>query len=1442
MGQPDIVRHLESLTLQHGKRIAAKDKEHVITYQELDQLSDNLALRLLAADTLPGDRVVLAIDRSIYALVGIVAVLKAGLAYIPQEWNGQDEFSVDHVPGLQQSLFITRASFSGALKQQRRRVILIDAPTSVATSSQAMPATNNDALLYTIFTSGSTGVSKGVDISRSNVMHYQQALSHLLGINEPLNYAYVSSLSADLGNTGIFLSLFNGGTLHLIDDATRRDANRFQRYLSEQRIDILKITPSHFTSLCERSYATWQLKWIIFGGEPLPVELARSVLRKGQAIHVANHYGPTETTIGVACYPMLTLEDVPASGSVPVGLPIGDTLFELIDEQGEILPTERNVQGELVIGGPGVGQGYYNDTALTEQKFSPLAGNAHAGRFYASGDIFRRTDQGAYYFVGRKDRQVKVRGFRVDLDAIESEILRHCAVSAAAVLTLEISGGSHIQLVAAIVPAQHVPSSSSEVLREAQKNLRRVLPGHMIPARILMFDTLPLSSNGKVDLEALRAAFDQSSNATSTSIDLATIDANPERVALAHQLWMRYTGSMPASVEEDFYAVGGDSILAIQLLSALQNENINLNPSVFYANPTFAGLVASWCSTPVNANVATATTSERHLSPIQRWFFDQYPEGPNHWAQTVLLDCEKPIDRVAMQVSVKQLMQAYPILLTQFTRNSGSWVASDAATNAPENFSDRYLNPKESVSRVIVEAASNLQLSTGHLFHVLLLRQQGQPDRLAIICHHLVVDGVSWRILLDDLMRLYSSVVRGSPRRLATDPHSYWSWSKRLMEWAETLPAATHHGVREISPGLPSNFNTGPNIEGASAVFWLGYDKASTQLILHDLPHHLGVSLQTILLTCFLRGVAGTFGGGRISIPVDIETHGRHLFAQEMEVNRAVGWFTSLSPWLLEVRQHESLQASAVRIGDCLEGLEHKGIEYAARHYLAHPTVAPSPTPELCFNYLGQFTLPEESGLGWSWSNEYPGAARAPSSQRIYQLKFTGRIVNGQLAIDLSYNTHRHARTTIRKLLDAIEHELSSAITAVAPALTKPATRRDFSEESSTGLLTYIPAALRQDGAFAAENRPKNVLLTGATGFIGIYLLRELLAQETLEVHCLVRSKDDQPAETRLWEQFRWYFPDDAIENVRKRVFVHDGDITAHHLNLNEQWYTLLSSRIDTVFHSAADVRLFAPLDELRLTNVEGTRNLIEFCQCGRSKRLHFVSTLSVAGVNPRPGESVFSEDDLTCGQSFLTPYERSKYEAEQVVRQFIFSGGKACIHRTGSVSADAVGTFQMNIDSNRVMQTICTYILAGVVPEREEDLLLCPVDSLVRSMVSLATSALPATSTFHLTPPRRFMHDELVPILRNIGFNVRLDSEATYLEALKRLENSHPREVTLGRLWAARISRGIHVDASRTHQYLQLLGTAIPPVDEYWFARFLNRCIERGYLPNEEMMLQHRS
>lgn len=439
---------LEDIFLLYKDRIAVVDADCAMSYGELDELSAALAETLLPYRH-SGNKVILVLDRSIEALVAISAAIRAGICYVPLEWDGHDTHAFERLQGCGDIPAVAVSRHAQALSDLGIAHIAMDnlsRDRGRSVSRDSFPDIDANHLIYTIYTSGSTGISKGVDITRASIWHYTTSLISLLSINESLSYAYMSSLSADLGNTSLFLSLLTGGTLHFISDTLRRDACEFQRYMREQRIDVVKITPSHFTSLTMHHYTDFTLKWLIFGGESLQSERVRTVFQKGWARAVANHYGPTETTVGVALFPMRNLNDVPDDLVVPVGFPIGQSRFELVDEEGQRLAGEA--VGELMIGGPGVAAGYTNDPQLTTTKFYRLPHRMADGPFYASGDLFRRSKTGAYIFIGRKDRQVKIRGYRVDPDAIEALIAYEDDVESAAIFACDSDRPGHSQLVA----------------------------------------------------------------------------------------------------------------------------------------------------------------------------------------------------------------------------------------------------------------------------------------------------------------------------------------------------------------------------------------------------------------------------------------------------------------------------------------------------------------------------------------------------------------------------------------------------------------------------------------------------------------------------------------------------------------------------------------------------------------------------------------------------------------------------------------------------------------------------------------------------------------------------------------------------------------------------------------------------------------------------------
>ncbi|MDJ6959079.1 non-ribosomal peptide synthetase [Salmonella enterica] len=1416
---------LEDIFLLYKDRIAVVDADCAMSYGELDELSAALAETLLPYRH-SGNKVILVLDRSIEALVAISAAIRAGICYVPLEWDGHDTHAFERLQGCGDIPAVAVSRHAQALSDLGIAHIAMDnlsRDRGRNVSRDSFPDIDANHLIYTIYTSGSTGISKGVDITRASIWHYTTSLISLLSINESLSYAYMSSLSADLGNTSLFLSLLTGGTLHFISDTLRRDACEFQRYMREQRIDVVKITPSHFTSLTMHHYTDFTLKWLIFGGESLQSERVRTVFQKGWARAVANHYGPTETTVGVALFPMRNLNDVPDDLVVPVGFPIGQSRFELVDEEGQRLAGEA--VGELMIGGPGVATGYTNDPQLTTTKFYRLPHRMADGPFYASGDLFRRSKTGAYIFIGRKDRQVKIRGYRVDPDAIEALIAYEDDVESAAIFACDSDRPGHSQLVACIVPKQ--PAEDSVL--SMQSLLSRILPAHMMPGRIVLLSTMPVTDNGKVDYKALKAQLSVPARHVENTLHVAGLEGN-ERVAAS--AWRQCLGSHPHRYDENFYDAGGDSILAIQLLSLLQNENYPVRASHFYQDPTFTRLIQAMDTELQPAVSPQQGISERYLAPVQHWFFEQFPQGVDRWSQAMVIDAAQKINVAAFRKALDGLLKAHPILGTCFIQRTGGWSVEDNVCEVADIFRCLELQGSaEELENMIERAHQEIAIRTGQLLRIWLLKGLDGHDRLLMVCHHLVIDGVSWRILIDDLARLYESARDNIQRSVAIEPRLYWSWSRQLKTLAATLPA------EEVYPEAAANlaklrndFRLGPNSEGSANTLWIGFDERQSHALLRDIPRQHCVAIQHLLLAAYVRSVADVLASGGTHLSVDIESHGRQLFEDELEMNRAMGWFTAVYPLIAEVVDGEPVLLTARRLANLAEKQADAGALYGIRRYLSDAPRKSVKGSELCFNFLGHFGLDSDASLGWSWSNLYPGAARHPDVSRVHLLKLTGRVVANRLTLDLSYSSNVHSRQTITRIGERFIGLLNDALQKAGVNAAAEQTSTLFSEHNSTGLLTYIPSALsglretRPSGAFRA------VLLTGATGFIGIYLLKMLLATPGCVVHCLVRGDDQRSAQERLWERFCWYFPHANRDALSARVVVHEGSLNSVDFGLAPAAFTRLAREIDTVVHAAADVRLMAPLDELRQTNVEGTCAIVEFCHMERAKRLHFVSTLSVAGIVT--DKQSFSEDHLHIGQSFMTPYEQSKYEAELVVRAFIREGGSACIYRTGSVSADSTGTFQINIESNRLMQSLNTYVLSGLIPDREEDLLLCRVDDLAHAIVRIVMNTRISGRTFHMTPDAEFMHNDLVEVLQASGFSVQLASTEKYLSALRKMDADFPREAALGQMWSTRPSRKVRIDAAVTHTLLKRLDAEIPPVDRAWFTRFLACCVERGFLP----------
>jgi amino acid adenylation domain-containing protein len=557
-----------------------------LSYRELNEQANRLAHHLVNLGIGAGSFVGICTERSARTMVAILGVLKAGAAYIALATDNP-------APRLAQQLINANALITeqGLLSRMPAIATTLCLDRDEATwagqpeTNPGRPVTADD-LVYVIYTSGSTGQPKGVAVRHRNLVNYASFMAQQLCLDqysEGLQFATVSTFSADLGNTCIYPSLISGGCLHIIASDVATDPSRLAGYFARHPIDVLKIVPSHLAALLYSGLGKQLLprQWLITGGEALNPGLVEQVRTLDSALRMLNHYGPTETTVGSLTFDLAGYDTRGAgAASVPIGQPIANTWIYILDEQ--LQPVPNGTPGELFIGGAGVAAGYLNQPALTSARFLDDPFNAEAGaRMYRTGDRVCRLDDGAVRFLGRADDQVKIRGFRVELGEIEAALLTHPAVRQAVVVARNDEHRG-VSLIAYVVPADAGGSGAAGL----RTHLEQALPDYMVPKTVMTLSALPLNANGKIDRAALPqpVAADDDGHASPRT---------PLEETLA-QLWREVLKVPRIGIHDNFFEAGGHSLLAIQVVSRLRGAfKVSLPPQAVFTAPTIATLAES---------------------------------------------------------------------------------------------------------------------------------------------------------------------------------------------------------------------------------------------------------------------------------------------------------------------------------------------------------------------------------------------------------------------------------------------------------------------------------------------------------------------------------------------------------------------------------------------------------------------------------------------------------------------------------------------------------------------------------------------------------------------------------------------------------------------------------------------------------------------------------
>ncbi len=1045
-----VLHHFAAQVARTPDAAAVATPEGVaLSYRQLDRASDQLAQALRARGVGTEAIVGLCLPRVPLLMVAFFAVWKAGAAWLALD------------PALPASRLRYMARDAGA-----RQVLVLDADAAAlqgtgheagdvegpplplwplmpdvrdwlgGAAEEATAAAAADLhpqqLAYVLYTSGSTGRPKGTLLPHAGLSHYLQwcvdAYPLTQGRGAPVN----SSIGFDATLTGLFAPLWVGGCVTLLPESGAAETLDALATAMDAGHSIVKLTPAHMNALAPLLQArppdpARLPRAFVIGGEALSEAHVEWWRRQLPALALINEYGPTETVVG-CCVHTVTADD---SGAMPIGRPITGARLYLLDET--LQPVPPGAVGELYIGGAGMARGYLGRAALTAERFMPdlyAEAGERGATMYRSGDLARWGDDGVLHFLGRADQQLKLRGHRIEAGEVETALVRHAGVAEAVVDIRRLGAADALLAWVRLGQDQALPT-------DWRARLAQWLPPYMLPAQVLVLPALPLTANGKVD----RAALPLPATDGADEIDLADgigSDADPLLQQL-HAIWCAVLQKPHIAADANFFDLGGDSVAAMQIVARAHQAGLVLSPAAVFQHQTLAAQAAVLQRAAVVADVPPADGVPAVLAPAQWAFFERVQAGelpqPGHWNQSLLLDVDPALSPVQLAGALQSLLRRHASLRLRFMPGAnGAWTAVHGPADWPlheQSFAETAdADLPAALAAQLRQAQASLDLATGRLLVAWWLPLgAGRGARLLLVAHHLLVDGLSWRLLLADLATALASDVASQPApaqarwsaRLQAQAGAlqreqpYWqSMLEPVPAWPQAATTATEASARESRP------DPLPAADLARAAQALG--ARADELLLTALAQTLQQWQRAPALLLDLE----SHGRGLDGLAIDDAALDRAQDAEAAALARTVGWFTACWPLRLALPAGApQRQLQAVR--DALAAVPQRGLGFGVLRQQGQLPRSPAP---VSFNHLGQV---DSAGLGplRGLAPEVLPAQRAPSAARAYLLEVVSWTQQDQLHL-LWRHDQRLSASTVDALARRMRAQLQSLL-ALAP-------------------------------------------------------------------------------------------------------------------------------------------------------------------------------------------------------------------------------------------------------------------------------------------------------------------------------------------------------------------------------------------------------------------------
>ncbi|CAM2064001.1 Amino acid adenylation domain-containing protein [Sulfidibacter corallicola] len=1078
--------------------IAIRDGDHATTYGKLNVAANRLAHLLIDRGLGPEQRLGICLNRSATTIVAILAALKAGAAYVPLDpklptrrlahmlsdsricWVIVDDRTAETLAELEE--------IGGSL--HGLNLDRVQADLAVSPVHDPEIPLDPDHAAYAIYTSGSTGTPKSVVVSHGALAATCAAWVREYGLESKHRHLQMAAFSFDVFVGDLIRALCTGAWLVLCPADHLLDPAALHALMHRESISHAEFVPAVLRQL---------VQWLADHGERLDfMEMVitgsdlwygrdhQALARvSGAHVRLVNSYGLTEASIDSTWFESRPDEAdadsaFTASGALPIGKPFPASEALVLD--AHLNPVPVGILGELFIGGPGLARGYGGDPRKTAERFVPHPFSEEPGaRLYRSGDRARLRHDGALDLLGRDDHQVKIRGFRIETAEIEARLLAHAAVSEAAVVARDGQDG-HKFLVAYVVG-----EADQNTLRDW---LALTQPDYMVPSVFVFLDHLPLTHNGKVDRRALplpeTTPAHQGPESTGAGVSNSTVPRNDLETELL-QVWAGLLPSSDFGIHDNFFELGGDSILSLQIIAAARRKGVLLTARDIFEHQTIAELAqVARRDTPITQTDGTDATAVAEQgtvtgpvwpTPIQTWFYQTEQPHPHHFNQALLFRVTQPLCLETLRTTVSVLAEHHDALRLRCDRDETGAIHQWLPEQDHEaHFEVVDLRPQgraatddlaAEIERTCGALQGSLDLERGPIWKLAHLDLgPDQDSRLLLVCHHLVIDGMSWRVLLEDLLQCYDQLLEKRAPTLPPKTTSLKRWADRLQSYAASDALASEmaywQGLAKCDARLPIDDPTAPNRVGDMARVTVTLDETRSAALLTELPQALGLRIHEVLLAGLAQALSAWCG--QETVLIEVEGHGREDLFDDLDLSRTLGWFTVEYPLALcGSADHDRCLKS---VKESLRSVPRGGIGFGLLRY-RHPSgavrrrMAALPEPQVSFNYLGQLDQVLDEGALLAPAPESPGGDRHPETRRTRDLDVSAEVVNHRLEIAISYSHLRHRGQPMRDLADLYRDCLTRLIDhgshADGPAFTpSDFPNADIGQDDLDQLLTIL--------------------------------------------------------------------------------------------------------------------------------------------------------------------------------------------------------------------------------------------------------------------------------------------------------------------------------------------------------------------------------------------------